>query len=295
MQGKKKSIDPALAQLGVFLKHLRVAKRNLSLEKAAAKDGIDAPALSRIENGLSNPNFTTRGKLLKAYSYNDWEDLLNAANAHRPPHTRDIVNFAAEFDVLPTTEAAYTRLCEVITRLNKTHGIKDWFLGALHGVDERKRHPEKPDEEPSAQQEFGRLLADACNSVGQNRWRVQMVANLIHPDRLIKMEGLLKKTTNAIGFELKFVMLERSLSMLSPCILGNEDAFVGIQDIAYYRVQSAIHLRGVEANKWLRTHWDIIWGQARWLRRATVLERDVIDRIKAAHSGDAKAISELTR
>jgi hypothetical protein len=297
MQRKKSKKDDALVTktVAVFLKYLREHKFGWSLLDATGELDLENPStLSRIESGNTlRPRFALIQKMCEKYGFANWAELAAAAEVHVQTGCKDYVE-AASIEVLPTTERAYERLCQVIKRLDRTSGIKEWFLGALHGVDERKRHPAEPQEEPPAQREFGRLLLKACNSVGQDRWRVQMVANLVHSDRLTKMEGLLNKTTNAIGFELKFVMLERSLSMLSPCILGNEDAFIGVQDIAYYRVQSVIHLRGNESNRWLRTHWDIIWGQAKWLRRATVLERNIIDKIKAAQSGDPRAMGELT-
>ena len=177
----------------------------------------------------------------------------------------------------------------VWTHLDRKQGVKDWFLGALHGVDERKRHPAQPDEECGPKREFDKLLRDRCNSIGVKRWRVKMLMNLIRPERLEKLDGLLKATEKAIDFEVKFVLIEGSLSMLSPCILGEDNAFIGIQDPSYYRVESGIHLQGQGANRWLRRYWGIIWDQATWLRRATAVDATTLEKLGTLYASNMKA------
>lgn len=282
MQRKKTKAEPAIVteQIGLFLRHLREQKLGRSQEEAANDFGLEnASSLSRIESGkVERPRFETIRRMYQTYGFSSWHDLVEAAGTFH--ETTDDQRPTVQVEVLPTADAIYKRLCEVIERVDQNQGVKDWFLGALHGVDERKRHPAEPEEECVPKREFDKLLREKCNSIGDKRWRVKMLMNLIRPERLEKLEGLLRATEHAIDFEVKFVLIERSLSMLSPCILGENDAFIGIQDPSYYRVESGIHLQGQNANRWLRRYWGIIWDQASWLRRATAIEADILKKLR---------------
>lgn len=293
---KKNTTTPGVSESNVIGAHLRRLREQkmFSLERASREVGLsNASTLSLIETGKTkNPRLDTKRSLAELYGFTNWEQLVEAAWAkHQPvPRQEPVVG---RMEVLRTPDKAYSRLCNVIRRLQKARVVKDWYLGALHGVDEEKRHPAEPNEECAPKREFDKLLLDACKSVGDKHWRVKMLMNLIRPERLAKLQGLLDATADAIDFEVKFVVIERSLSMLSPCILGDNDVFIGIQDPSYYRVQSAIHLQGPEVNRWLRGHWSIIWAQAKWLRKATALVPGVLEKIHAMHAGDMEALKTL--
>src|SRR5687767_3763727 len=99
--------------IGAYLKHLR-EEIPLSQEDVVKKlmhHGVKTASvamLSRIESGdTQRPRYDTKRALLHLHGIDEWKDLISSARAwYQSALPQDV-----SADVLPTPDAAYSRIC----------------------------------------------------------------------------------------------------------------------------------------------------------------------------------------
>jgi len=114
---------------------------------------------------------------------------------------------------------------------------------------------------------FTNALRERVTSVTEP-WRVRQLLNVVSEERLSQA---LRRQLSLTGqyYEIKAFSDDTDLSPLSPLIIGDEHAFLALDDSRHFHAASAVHLKGPEAVNWVQQHFDNLWNEAPWLLRDT--------------------------
>lgn len=186
-----------------------------------------------------------------------------------------------ELRTLESREEAYRLAAETIHRVNREQtGPKNLLLAALHGhsgdrIDSRRATtPEF--------REFDSAFFQCVRSVGPDFWRVRELYNITSEERLSEICETLRVTANEDGYEVRAFCVPEAIPHLAPLVVGRCDAFLGTEDPRYYRVQGAVHLRGVEVVTLIAAYFESLWSHPRVfvLRTAVAVDEDAIERLR---------------
>jgi len=85
-----------------------------------------------------------------------------------------------------------------------------------------------------------------------------MVPNL---DRLSMILSVIdgKKRREGKNAPVRVLLPPFSVPLMSPLIIGDEDAFLAFSDPSVYRVRAGVHIHGKESVKMLIAYFDEIW------------------------------------
>ena len=152
----------------------------------------------------------------------------------------------------------------------------------LHAHDGKARDYNDVDTK-SFHKAFDEALKNCINSSGTGSWKVQTLILVTSLNRLNNIEKFIKEKFNeGKNFEVKIYITPKALPYLSPLIIGEEHAFLALDDKSEYRVQDGFHLIGKDSVKLLIEYFDSLWNSkdAIEIRSAIELDEIKLDEIK---------------
>jgi hypothetical protein len=177
-----------------------------------------------------------------------------------------------------TQEETYAELLRTIARVEATtSGLKEIRHAILHGSASTADGGAKPEYLMA----FDKAMTACVASHGANRWDVRQFYNITTLARLDVVMGRLHWGTE--GYDVRAVLRPDLIPSLSPLIIGEEDAFLGIVDSPNYRVGTAVHLHGKSAATFVVKYFDELWDYADYkLKNESGINVQAVDALKAA-------------
>jgi hypothetical protein len=162
----------------------------------------------------------------------------------------------------------YTEAQRLLEIASSTEGYKDIRLAALHGFREQMSTiPPDRRVKPSLNQ-FDRAMEKCIQSP---LCLVREIHIITTEDRLNMVVNRLRKYERVEGYEVRAFSISHALAYLSPLIVGEDDAVLGIEDPQYYRVEKAIHLKGKDSVRIVIEYFDSLWNDKRLIELKTPL------------------------
>ncbi|HEY2819468.1 MAG TPA: hypothetical protein VGJ06_00395 [Candidatus Acidoferrum sp.] len=161
-----------------------------------------------------------------------------------------------EIQVFSTDEDLYTDVVLTIKTLeNTTRDRKRLLHGILHHTDVPPRvdAPERPHFK-----RFVEAMYSCIKSRGPTRWDVSTIYNITGLERLSVVEDRLSLSDE--GYEVRAVSIPGMLPMLSPLIIGSEDAYLAFGQESHFRVRSGVHVHGKVATEFIAEYFSRLWN-----------------------------------
>lgn len=162
---------------------------------------------------------------------------------------------------LVNREEAYERVAGLLEAvLDGRIRKREVYLAALHSLSEMraKTEGEKFPPKSPAIQRFDSAMMECVRSRGANRVYVRLLFSIFELDRLNQIERRIKSAGDADGFEVKAFCLRQAIPLLTPLIVGNEDAFLAVDEPAQYRVKCGLHLHGRDEVAIIMEYWNTL-------------------------------------
>ncbi|MBF0548504.1 MAG: hypothetical protein HQM08_28995 [Candidatus Riflebacteria bacterium] len=153
---------------------------------------------------------------------------------------------------LPTKKEVYELAVKLIEAKPPKNKI---LLGALHGF-ARGRNPQ----EPSSGVFHQKFATEMHRCSLESDWEVKELYNITTMDRYKQINDRLSKRGPAVNYEVRAFCNCTSLPVLCPLIIGDQDAFLGIEDDKYYQVKSAYHHHGKIQIKMAEEYFSKLWN-----------------------------------
>jgi hypothetical protein len=172
---------------------------------------------------------------------------------------------SVDLDVVRTyasRDAVYPAIVKAIREVEgKPDNPKTIFVGALHGHS-GKRHLSRFSPNPVFAA-FDQEMLRCVKSSGPGMWQVRELYNIATKDRLDEIVSWLTQTENEDGYEVRVFCEPSSITHLAPLVIGNEHAFLGLEDDRYFRVHAGLELRGRTAVALVQRYCDDLWVDPR--------------------------------
>ncbi len=77
-------------------------------------------------------------------------------------------------------------------------------------------------------------------------------------------------------------MFDQQLPLLKLMLIGDHDAFIGVDDLKYHRVRCGIHVHGPKSIEVLTQYWNSLWNDVRaiTLRIATGIYKPGLEKVR---------------
>jgi hypothetical protein len=190
-------------------------------------------------------------------------------------------------------EEAYSVIPKIIRRVDREEaGPKELLLAALHGhsgdriTSRRSQVPEF--------RSFDSALFQCVRSVGPSMWRVLELYNITSEERLDEVMEWLNNTSDDDGYEVRAFCIPNAIPHLAPLIVGRQNAFLGLEDSRYYRIQGAVHIVDEESVRLFTRYFYSLWNDRRVfiLRSPVAVDEEAVAKLRSQiQSLRAKALS----
>ena len=190
-----------------------------------------------------------------------WELAKCGANARR-----STISFLTESEI-------YIKICVIIDTVSKSSEQKRLLFCRAHGVGSPRR-TRPPEDLPTYIQEFRKRVLASCLS---GEWCVRIVDRVSDSQRLAMVLAELEQLKNAPDFALRAAYALDALPLISPLIIGECNAFLGLDHNTFNSVQGGFHLHGKTLVTNLLTYWNQLWEKCpHWLREPGGLDPNAV-------------------
>jgi hypothetical protein len=178
--------------------------------------------------------------------------------------------------VYPNRDMLYAEAAKILSTVSSTGGHKEILLGSLFGFREDRVKTTYTRTGSQAINQFDREIKKCEQS---NSCRVREIFNITTEDRLNMIVSRLKDCEHADGYEVRSFSTPHAPAYLSPLIIGEDDAFLSLEDQRYYRVEKAIHLKGKDSIQIVIEYFNSLWNDKEIivLKSARRIETENID------------------
>lgn len=192
-------------------------------------------------------------KLSNLANREDISKLFNEA-------TSEIINQAgssATVAVCLTAEATYRRNLRIIKSVERKKPTSPKKF--LHGIFIAADAPATSSQgtEPDYYVEFKNKMAEMAASSGNSRWDVNVLYNIVSPDRLKVVESRLSLGDE--GYEVRAICLHSLPPIFSPMIMDNQDVLLAVFEESNNRVSRSIHIQDEKTAEFFADYFRRLW------------------------------------
>ncbi|MCC7213022.1 MAG: toll/interleukin-1 receptor domain-containing protein [Candidatus Brocadia sp.] len=178
------------------------------------------------------------------------DKFLNELTVYLKPCTPSKSILKEDFESNESKKSSLSEYCKVLLSKNEIYEIagnliesnppkKRILLGALHGF-AQSRIPE----EPSSHIFHQRFSEKMHKCTLDFNWEVKELYNITTEDRYLQIHKRLSSRMSAENYEARAFCNRTSLPILCPLIIGDQDAFLSLEDDKFYQVKSGYYLHG---------------------------------------------------
>jgi hypothetical protein len=165
-------------------------------------------------------------------------------------------------DSYDSRDAVYSAIVQAVRTVELDAACpKTIFVGALHGHSGKRRLSRFSSNPVFAA--FDQEMLRCVKSSGPGMWRVRELYNITTKDRLDEIVGWLQQTESEDGYEVRAYCEPSSIGHLAPLVIGNQHAFLALEDDRYFRVTAGLDLHDPAAVAFVQRYCDMLWGDSR--------------------------------
>jgi pyrimidine deaminase RibD-like protein len=181
-----------------------------------------------------------------------------------PKNLREIHQINADF--IESRKFSLAEYCKVLLSKKEIYEMagnliesnpqkKRILLGALHGF-ARGRIPE----ESSSKIFHQKFSSEMHRCTLDFNWEVKELYNITTIDRYHQIHSRLSSRMSAENYEVRAFCNRGSLPILCPLIIGDQDAFLSLEDDKFYQVNSGYHLHGKNQIQIAKEYFFKLWN-----------------------------------
>lgn len=190
----------------------------------------------------------------KGKSFTRWEGqrdkFLEGLSVYLKSYTPSKSILKEDFESIESKKFSLDEYCKILLSKNEIYEMagnliesnpptKRILLGALHGF-AHGRIPEEPSSH-DFHQRFSEIMQKCTLDFN---WNVKELYNITTADRYHQIHKRLSSRPSAEYYEARAFCNRTSLPILCPLIIGDQDAFLSLEDDKYYQVNSGYYLHG---------------------------------------------------